>query len=394
MLNIALLIPHLQSGGAERVTALLSKILFLNGHSVKILLFDNENISYKTYGDLINMNLKSSKSLFLKVFIRLFRIVKLSLIKKKYNIDYVISFLYAANVVNYYSVGKSKKILTIRGYKEYEKYGKLYVRFLNKIDKLIVQTDRLKNDIVRDHNLPEKLSRKIKVISNPFDLQQINIKSKLPLDVNTSKKLQTKNIKMCVMGAFKAEKGFDHVVRVFNNLRNYYNNISLIFIGHRGDLEKEISNLAKESEFYNDIIFLGYQSNPYNILSNCDFFILPSISEGFPNSLLEAMACGLPVISTNCPTGPLEILNEGDPIKINSNGYFLAKYGILINTFNVVSDFTMNRKLSGTEIDLFKAIEFLILNQDIRNSLKNLSLSRARNFDLNIFYSKFTSVLE
>ena len=114
--------------------------------------------------------------------------------------------------------------------------------------------------------------------------------------------------------------------------------------------------------------------NVKEYLLNSDCFVLASNTEGFPNVLLEAMAVGLPVISTNCLSGPLEILNDNEPITIAKGEFYLAKYGILIN----VDD----------DIALSKAILFLRNNEDQRKTYCDLGFQKAQNFSLPKIYDQ------
>jgi glycosyltransferase involved in cell wall biosynthesis len=108
----------------------------------------------------------------------------------------------------------------------------------------------------------------------------------------------------------KKQKGFDMLIEVFSRLRRSGHNWKLIIIGG-GPLEKELRRQAKELGIEEVVCFTGHVSNPLNILPKCDLFVLSSRFEGFSNALLEAMACGLPVVSFDCHYSPRELIQHG-----------------------------------------------------------------------------------
>src|SRR5699024_2262714 len=116
------------------------------------------------------------------------RIIKLSYYKKKYDLDIVMSFLYSANVVNYYSIGKAKTILSCRGYSDYKKNNKKYRKMLDRIDFLIVQTDRMKEEFVKELNADES---KVKVLHNPFNIKLIKEKKNEDIEINIKQFIET-----------------------------------------------------------------------------------------------------------------------------------------------------------------------------------------------------------
>ena len=226
------------------------------------------------------------------------RIIKLSYYKYKYNFDTVISFLYAANVVNYYSIGRTNKVLACRGYSDYVQNGKMYSKMINNIHSFIVQTERMKNDFTIDLNAK---ASKINVLYNPFDVEYFQEKSKEEIEkyvqyfINTHKTI-------CTVGSFKKDKGYWHLIKAFIMVRQSIK-AGLIFIGCKGEMENEIRQMAETCGFKNDILFLGYKENPFKYMSKCNLYVCSSIYEGFPNALVEAMACGTAVLSTDCKTG-------------------------------------------------------------------------------------------
>ena len=75
-------------------------------------------------------------------------------------------------------------------------------------------------------------------------------------------------------------------------------------------LNDNLENYTKELDISHNVVFLGFQSNPFKYLSRATVFVLSSLWEGFGNVIIEAMACGIPVISTRCPSGPDEIITN------------------------------------------------------------------------------------
>lgn len=375
--KIGLLTPTLQSGGAERVMSITSQILTEEGYDVYILLYDIENINYPYNGKIINLKSKAGNNFLSKIIKRISRIIKLSFYKYKYGFDSVISFLYSANSVNYYSLGSSKKILACRGYSDYLENGEKYSKFQKKIDGFIVQTERMRKDFIKDFNIDGK---KISVINNPFDIKGINEKSKESIEPHLHKLFKTHRT-ICTVGTFKKDKGYWHLIKAFTLVKKDIPDALLVFIGHRGEMENNIKNMAESTDYPNDIIFLGYQENPFKYIAKSDLYVCTSIYEGFPNSLLEAMASGAPVLSTDCKTGPREILQHTfSEVQKMQNVYF-ADYGVLIPNLDEKVNFAMNT-ITREEEFLAEGIIKLLNNEKKCNDYRRLSKKRAKKFDL------------
>ena len=115
-------------------------------------------------------------------------------------------------------------------------------------------------------------------------------------------------------------KGFDYLLRACKELKNKKINFKLIILGD-GPEKKNLNELSKELKIDNNVNFLGYVKNPLKYFKKSDIFILSSLVEGMPNVLIEAMMCDCTIVSTDCETGPKEILHSG-------------KYGYLVPTKN------------------------------------------------------------
>ena len=116
-------------------------------------------------------------------------------------------------------------------------------------------------------------------------------------------------------------------------------NVQLIIIG-KGSEEFKLKKFVIENNLGEKIKFLGYKKNPFKYLKQADILILTSIFEGSPNVLVEAQYLRKFVISTDCPTGPKEILNNGE-------------YGVLVNLYDykliskIIDNFVLNRSNRG-----------------------------------------------
>jgi glycosyltransferase involved in cell wall biosynthesis len=110
-------------------------------------------------------------------------------------------------------------------------------------------------------------------------------------------------------GRLAAAKDYPTLLRAFAKLRST-RSCRLMILGE-GDLMNDLTRLARELGINRDVEFAGFVINPYAVMSRSALLVLSSRWEGSPNVLVEAMACGLPVVSTDCPSGPREILAGG-----------------------------------------------------------------------------------
>jgi glycosyltransferase involved in cell wall biosynthesis len=111
------------------------------------------------------------------------------------------------------------------------------------------------------------------------------------------------------VGRLEPQKDFATLLKAFAMLRQSYD-ARLIILGE-GELRPALESLISSLGLDENVLLPGFVDNPYSYMRCSSLFVLSSVFEGFGNVLVEAMACGTPVVSTNCPSGPAEILEDG-----------------------------------------------------------------------------------
>src|SRR5690554_369115 len=131
------------------------------------------------------------------------------------------------------------------------------------------------------------------------------------------------------IGRLVDQKNHLTLIKSFKKVVQKYPNQKLIIIG-TGPLKEKLEKSIDELSLQNNVILFGITKNPYKYISQAKLFVLPSLYEGFPNVLCEAMLCKVMVLSSNCKSGPDEILihNQTDILYVNEN-IILTKNGVL-----------------------------------------------------------------
>ncbi|MEP7163341.1 MAG: glycosyltransferase [Ferruginibacter sp.] len=235
----------------------------------------------------------------------------------------------------------------------------------NRADLVLANSSTMKADL-RD-NLAVKTQ--VEVIYNPVDIQELQTKMLNPVDISFSKDI----FYFAVVGNFRKEKNFPLVLDAFALIKDL--KCKLLLVGD-GLLKDSFKQKVAELDIGEQVIFCGRDNNPFKYIYKCDSFILCSDVEGFPNVLLEAIACGKPVISTDCRSGPREMLAPSTDPDLQLTDHFTEEeFGILTPVGNVPV--------------MAAAMKKMLTDKVLRNRLKEKAATRAADFDISIIKKHF-----
>lgn len=301
-MNISIFIGGLGTGGAERVVCNLSNFLSQR-HNVTIITVGDVTSSYKLNSDVQHISLSENLNNNHFVVKNIKRIIKLNKIVKNQSQDIFLSFLPVPSFMLLFLRKKIKVpiIVSVRNDPKIEYASKIFnvlMRFLYpRADGFVFQTEEAKNyfNIIK--------IKTSEVIPNPINEDFIN-----QCFTGDRKK------KIVAVGRLTQQKNHMLLIDAFAQVADKHSEYKLIIYGE-GPLRFELKNRIKELKMEDKIQLPGNVNNIKDHIIDATLFVLSSNYEGMPNALMEAMALGIPVISTDCPCGGPKYL-----IKNNQNG--------------------------------------------------------------------------
>lgn len=383
--KIAFLINSLGRGGAERVITRIAPELNKR-YDVTIILCDsNENI-YECDLRIKCLQEEKEKSSIAYALSLNKKGQLLQKIIKEDNIELVISFLTVPNILNL-KYNPTKKIISIRNNVKFDMHNGFFSKIKHimekyeskKADCVIVPSVELKKDFAIEYKYP---SKKIVVINNPFNVKDIEKQSKDSVDLLFDKKT------IVAMGRLNKQKGFEYLLKAYSLIDKI--NSQMIILGD-GELKEDLQNVAREQNVSDRVIFMGGVGNPFKYIAKADVFVMSSLFEGFPNALVEAMACRVPVISTDCVSGPREILYDEPNFLQKATSIEYADYGVLVPEFDDLGDDNTNE--SKYKI-MSEIIERFLVDDDLRERYAQKAIERANYFTLEKSVQGFSDVIE
>jgi len=312
----------LGNGGIERNTLNLSNRLIENGYEVHIILLSNivmHDVNPKIKLHILENFLKNPFSIFIRALNKILPIISLELIANYYKNIFLKElkkledtygkantiFIHGFGAYScLYKIQDERFIISSRNTKSafIKTKAPQILHFMikktlrkmldNKI--IIAVSEGIKNDWLNNIKIKPK---SIVTIYNPIDFNMISEKSEATVDYI--------NPYILHVGRFVKEKRHDLLLESFSKIEN--KEIHLLLLGN-GPLQNSIIEIIEKLNLSKRVTLLGFDTNPYKWMKNAKLLVLASDHEGLPTVLIEALVCKTTVVSTNCPSGPDEIL--------------------------------------------------------------------------------------
>lgn len=316
-MKIILVITQLEFGGAQKALSVLAQGLISGGHDVHLYCFYDKGNFVKDfkdrYGVKYNVLINDySGNFFSKIFKAAKGVLALFTILKNGSFDILQTFTHYSNiiipVVSKLAFSKTRVITSQRA--AIPPLGKLIV-FLDRmiqnsrlVDKMTCVSESIRESCINDEMI---LANKLVVIPNGISLPQAffsksEMRDKLSINQNS--------VVFLTVARFHEQKGYSYLVEAVKKIITTDSDNYIFVLVGGGDLKQSIVERCISLGIANNVIFLGERNDIPDLLNMSDAFVLPSLWEGMPNSVLEAMASGTCVIATSVD-GTKELIDSG-----------------------------------------------------------------------------------
>ena len=404
--KILLLIPNLGLGGAQRVFHDHSVELARNYDVTEAVFNADGGDLYPSGNPVISLEIGGGGGVFAKLQNFRKRISGLRQLREHLRPMVVISHLEGADYVNLLSGGPGKIILCVHGSKLHDAnisgaIGWLRKKILipllyNRADRIVTVSRDIIPELVNGFGIK---SNKLLTINNFFEVAEIENKSREPLSAAEAAVYAAAPV-LVTSGRLARQKNQAPLLDIFAAVLRQ-KPAKLVFVGD-GELREPLLARARAlglrvfaawegtqltTEY--DVYFLGLQQNPFKYLRPAAAFVFPSAWEGFPMALGEAMACGLPVLSTDCATGPREMLAPDTPTPIAPiRKAETGAYGMLLPMLNQPTT------LDNDQAVWVAAIIDLLSNSAERIRLGALGAQRMQDFTRERIFTQWVELIE
>ena len=410
-MNILFIVPTLHGGGAERVVSRLANALCPE-HRVYIVITypeGNQGILYevdpRVTVRVITEHLPRQKHL-RHLFVRVLRArfltapIQLYRLKKRWKIDVSVSFLATCNYQNALTrIPGERTVVSIRCmehlvYPAGTLRGALARRWIRyagrKADKVVAVSRKVAAEQSEVFGVP---AEKVVSVYNPVDPDALLAEAALPTDDEAFERFRAAHGHLVLTcGRLTEQKAQWRLIRAMRGVRRADPSAGLVILGE-GLLLEPLRRLAADCGLADHVYFAGFTAHPCRYMGKCDVFVLPSQFEGFSNALLEAMACGMPLVASDCDSGPRELLAPDTDFRLSARQTERHACGFLTP---VGSPAFRGADLpeEPAETCLAEAISALLTDSRLRDAMRAAGLRRIRDFTTGKILSEWRSVLD
>ena len=381
MKRVGILVNSIGFGGNERSAVNIANAI-RERFSVSVITQEDCGNHYGYEGRVFNLNTPCAKTIIGKALNSLRRIIRLKRIIQKEQIDTLLIILPVSNPINYLSY-RCKKIVSCRDCGDLLRRTDKYVR-MTKCSDLMICNSLEQVGILK--NAAPGEAEKITYIYNILDIDKIERLKNERLDAPTRAFMEGTQCIVCT-GRFAPAKGLNNLLKAFSILVKNYDNVKLILVGD-GELRGKIQALIEDLHLNEKVMLPGFQDNPFKYIANADLFVLSSFYEGFPNVLVEAMACGTPVIAADCPSGPAEILKGN-----TEHGCEIKEFGGLIPAFDEKSSSWDANDINDNHVLFANLMEKLLTDKQKASALADSAMIRVKDFTAEKIKDDWESIL-
>lgn len=401
-MKILILVDSLKvGGGSDKVAAILGSELHDKGYDVTFLTLSDESPKYEFKGDYYTLDEKDIYGNNIKRFFKLLKYSpRIKSLCEELEIDIVISAGDPANfhaLFSQYFFGNPAKIIISQHMNPEIFLGStiktnLIKFFYPMAEKVICVSKEIEKILNEEYGV-----QNTQTIYNMMDIKENIQKSKEDLPPEYKSLVERQGMghfNFINVGRLNQQKGQWFLIRSFRKVVDKYGDAQLFILGE-GGLQENLEDLIHKLDLDENVFLLGSQENVFPFLVNCDCFVFSSLWEGFGLVLVESLSFNLPTISTDCKTGPREILSPELDLNAEIEYPYNGDYGILIQNF------PKDLLLKNTdEVPLIKAEEILsdlmikiIADENLRKKYSN-GLLLAENFDVKKIVAEWTEILQ
>lgn len=386
--KLFLISPMLHQGGFERVCITTARLLE-DVFDVSIVIFSDANIAYDITGlNIVNLDVPTKKGRINKAVNVLKRISELKKLIAKEDPTVVYSFGPTASLVNVLTKKKARTWVGLRNYTDLN-FTRQMQLFVKRADAIICCSKEIEATVRSKYSFDNAYT-----LYNLYDVEKIKEDSEGELIEWPFG--EDKRHTIVAMGRDDDQKCYWHMIKAFKLAHDKVNEARLVILGAGSfDKYKEMANALGLSD---SIYFAGMRKDPYKFLKRSGIYLMTSYNEGFPNALVEGMSLGLATISTNCLTGPAEILLSADDMTVEradelveaSGSYLKADYGILIPLMGNNRDLDISNM--SEEVICADALVELLKDDALYAEYGDRAKARAKDFTYDAYKKTFLDI--